>query len=537
MKLLLTGSVVLVLLSVGFCCYEIYLDNRVPVPFTYKIMNIPVVEDLDFLEGRKKLTSECNPGIYFEETLVPYSSDGTLYLSQDADVQEWVGELSTGSRDIFLCTLPDEAWADKAGSIRKNHIFKLWMVKEDSYYELKLTVSGMPVMTLTTEREEPQDLGDPETDPDRYYFDPGIIWYGRMQLFNPNVGVDQYEITETSVKYYLRGKSSSYFEKKSYSLGLLDAEGEKLNASLLGMREDNKWKLKGMVADTSKVREKTACQIWEMFDRSNADVSQPGPRMEYVELLLDNDYIGIYGLVEPVDEKKLGLDENDVLYKTTDWIIPEDADLKYAADQGWRVGSFIRIRYPDIIADYEKDWYPMRDYLNTFYRSRSPVGGEEDKLNLPNTVDMHLFNMAVSGSDNYFKNVYFVADVDQDGSYTMRQIPWDLDITFGELFDGSFSDDVNCVYEERAIPYLRKIDPDSVDPLIRARWRECRSSFLSTENILKLLDDNINYIVSSGAVARENKRWPDYKMSADIKEIREYQTERMKWLDHYFTWP
>lgn len=532
--LMLTGSILVVLLLAGLYSYKIYMDYRVPVPYTDRIMAVPIVENLDFLEGKEKLTSAQNPGVYFGQALLPYDADGTLYLSQNFEVEEWVGELVTDSRDTFLCTLPDAAWSDKAASIRDNHVFRLWMVGEEGYYELNLIVSGMPVMTITTEREEQQDLGDYETDPDRFVYDPEIIWYGKMQLFNPGVGVSQYEITETGAKYYLRGDSSSSFEKDSYSLGLLDSKGEKLNASLLGMRSDNSWKLKNMVADTTKVREKTACQIWELFDESNTAVSEPGPRMEYVELIVDNDYVGFYGLVEPVDEKKLGLDKNDVLYKSTNWLVPEDEDIQYAVDHRWRLMTYIRIRYPDTITDYEKAWYPMRDYLNTFYHGGGDERPAEDKLNLPNAIDMLLFNMAVSGSDNHFRNMYFAADVSESGTYTMRQIPWDLDLTFGKVVSGGFNDDETVIYEEKAIPFLRESNPDFIYPLLHQRWEKCRETFLSAESIMDIMYENMDYIINSGAVARENERWPDYQMNTSLSRIEDYQIRRMEWLDGYF---
>ena len=534
-RLMLIGSVLAMLLLAGLYSYNIYMDYRVPVPYTDKIMEIPIVENLDFLDGKEKLTSEQNPGVCFGQALMPYSSDGTLYLSQNFEIEKWVGEIVTDSRETFLCTLPDEGWEDKAGSIRNNHVFRLWMVGENSYYELNLVVCGMPVMTITTEREEPQDMGDYDTDPDHFVYDPEIIWYGNMQLFNPGVGVNQYEIIETDAKYYLRGDSSSSFEKKSYSLGLLDSKGENLNTSLLGMRSDNSWKLKNMVADTSKVREKTACQIWEMFDQTNLNVSQPGPRMEYVELIVDNDYVGFFGLVEPVDEKKLELDINDVLYKSTNWLVPEDEDIQYAIDHRWRLMTYLRIRYPDVITDYEKSWYPLRDYLNTFYLSGGDERPAQDKLNLTNTVDMLLFNMAISGSDNYFRNMYFVADVSEDGTYTMRQIPWDLDLTFGVTSTG-YNNDETVIYEEGAIPYLRETNPDMIGPLLQDRWEECRDTFLTTENILNIMYENMDYIINSGVVARENERWPDYQMSTDLESIADYQMLRMEWLDGYFVW-
>lgn len=532
--IMLAASFLTMIILTGCYCYEIYRDYRVPVPYTGRIMSVPIVEDLDFLKGKKQCFAAENPGVCFGGALLPYTKDGTLYLSQDFAVEEWVGEITTDARESFLCTLYDPAWEDKAGSIRDNHIFKLWMVDGEDYYELSMAVCGMPVMTLSTQREEEQDLGDYETDPDRFFYDPPMIYYGQMQLFDPGAGTGRYEIFESGVRYYLRGASSLGLEKKSYSIGLLDAGGENFDASLLGMRSDNRWKLKGMVADESRIRERAACQIWEQFALSNTEVNEAGPRMEYVELIVDHDYAGLYGLVEPVDAKKLELDKNDVLYKTTNWLVPTDEEIQASIDKKWRIATYIRIRCPDAITDFEKAWRPMRDYLDTFYKGTGDDRSAESKIYLSNAIDMLLYNMAISGSDNYYKNLYFAADVAEDGTYTMRQIPWDLDFTFAEVAGCLFNDDETVVYEEAAVPFLRDTRPEIVRPYLRERWRGCREGFLSTENILELLCENRDYLVNAGAAGRENARWPEYSMTGDIDRILDYQKRRMDWLDKYF---
>lgn len=532
--LLLGASLVLVLLLAGIYCYQIYMDYRVPVPYTERILGIPVVENLDFLNGKEEKTSPQNPGVLFGQALLPYASEGTLYLAQDFSVEEWVGELVTNSRDSYLCMLPDEAWDNKAESIRDNHVFRIYLVEEDAYYPMDLVICGMPVMTLTTERVEEQDLGDYETDPDKFCYDPEVIYYGKLQLFNPGTGVSQYEIMESGVRFHLRGDSSSSFEKKSYALGLLDSKGENLDASLMGMREENSWKLKGMVADGKKIREKTACDLWEEFAASNTEVNEDGPRMEYLELIIDNDYVGLYGIVEPVDAKKLGLDKNDVLYKSTNWIIPEDEDFDYAVEHRWRLMTYIRVRYPQAITDYTKTWYPIRDYINTFYHGEGDDRPAESKIYISNAVDNLLFNMVVSGSDNYFRNLYFAADVSESGEYVMRQIPWDLDLTFGAVVGNGFNDDETVVYEEQAVPYLQSVRPESYRPYLQERWARARESFLDTEHILDLMHENQDFLLNAGVMERENTRWPEYKMSTGLEKIEDLQRRRMDWLDCYF---
>lgn len=530
----LAASFLLVLLLVGGQCINTYMDYRVPVNSTGRVMGIAIVENLDFLEGKEVRTSAQNPGVVMNGALLPYDSDGVLYLAQDFDKEAWEGDLLTNFQDTFLCTIPDAAWNDKPASIREGHAFSLWLVGEDFYYELKMVACGMPVMSITTEYSEEQDLGDYETDPDRFHFDPDELFYGDVQVFDPGDETRRYDIFESGVRYYLRGASSSSFEKQSYSLCLLDSRGEKLDKALLGMRSDNSWKLKAMVADSRKIRERTACQLWEQFDLTNTGVNEAGPRMEYLELVIDNDYVGLYGIVEPVDEKKLGLDKNDVLYKSTNWKIPEDEDIQYAVDRQWKIMTYIRLRYPQSITDYGESWYPMRDYLNTFYRGEGDDYPAETKLNLTNYVDALLFNMTISGSDNHFRNLYFAADVNEDGTYSMRQIPWDLDLTFTALVGNAINDDETVVYEEAALPFLRDIKPEVVRPVLQKRWAECRETFLSTDNILQIMRDNQQYLINSGVVERENERWPDYRMNTDIDKIEDYQIRRMEWLDSYF---
>ncbi|MBR1770405.1 MAG: CotH kinase family protein [Lachnospiraceae bacterium] len=533
-KILLGASVLLLLLLAGVYCYEVYMDYRVPVAYTQRILGVPVVEDLTCLDGKACRTAPENPGVLFGRAPAPYTADGTLYVAQDFASPEWVGELTTDSRETFLCMQADEAWQDKAASIRDNHVFDLYLVEQDAYYPLRLVICGMPVMTLRTERVEAQDLGDYETDPDHFYFDPDEISFGELQVFNPATGVEGYEIFESGVRFYLRGDSSSSFEKKSYSLGLLDAKGENLDASLLGMRSDNSWKLKGMVADGKRIREKTACDIWEEFATTNTQVNESGPRMEYLELIVDNDYKGLYGIVEPVDAQKLELDKNDVLYKSTNWLVPEDEDIQYAVEHRWRLMTYMRVRYPDVINDYAKTWFPLRDYLNTFYHDGGDGRPAEEKIYVTNAVDMLLFNMTISGSDNHFRNLYFAADVSETGSYVMRQIPWDLDLTFGAIVGNGFQDDETVVYEEGAIPFLQGQNPEVYRPYLRERWQQVRESFLSTEHMEQMLQDNQDYLLQTGVMARENTRWPDYKMSTDLTRMTNLLERRMDWLDGYF---
>ena len=297
-------------------------------------------------------------------------------------------------------------------------------------------------------------------------------------------------------------------------------------------------KLNSLITDPTRIREITAAQIWEEFDRANEEINEAGPRLQYVEVILDNDYRGVYGLVEPVDEKKLALDENDVLYKVITEQLPSDDRIQESIDNQWKIQSALRIRYPKTITDYETAWYPVRDYLNTFLGEQD-IEYAMDKVYVSNAVDMMLFITAVAGSDNHTKNRYLAADVAEGGSYVMRQVPWDLDITFGQVFNQEsplktdFEPDYTMVYEEEMVPMLMYVDYEKMSDLIREKWQNYRQSFLQTEAILQRFEENRDYLLDTGAAYRENERWPDFAMDTEIDYLKEYQKKRMNWADDY----
>ena len=57
-------------------------------------------------------------------------------------------------------------------------------------------------------------------------------------------------------------------------------------------------------------------EVWERFGANAvSENSHYGPKMTYVEVFADNQYCGMYGLMEPVDAKQLALIEEDYSYK------------------------------------------------------------------------------------------------------------------------------------------------------------------------------------------------------------------------------
>ncbi|MBQ4536147.1 MAG: CotH kinase family protein [Lachnospiraceae bacterium] len=517
-------------------------EKRVPFPYEKEVLGLPITAETDFLSGKEKRTSESNPGVCFENVLLPYDKSGLCYLSQDFE-KEWVGTLSLAEdlrNDYYLCMAEDAYAEDGKKAIRDGHVYTLWMVGENHYYELGLVVSGMPVLSIQEERCEAQEKVPYEIDPDAFVYGVEEMYYGELGLWDPGMNSGQYEILQTNVRYYLKGAVTAGMDKKSYSIKLLDKNEENLKLSLLGMGESSTWKLNSLVTDENKIREITASQIWELFDEANTEVEQPGPKEEYVEVVLNNEYMGLYCVVMPVDEDTLKLDENDVLYKVLNIDVPDEEAIWESIENGWKIQAPIRIRYPKEISDYALAWYPMKDWLNLFYR-KQPVVYEEvaSKVSLSNLADATMFLMTCSASDNNYKNSYFAARVSDVGKYRMYWHPWDLDFTFGNICKTEetdisvFKDNPYVVYTGREQLELIKAEPQ-IGQYLLERWQEYRGSFLNTENVQQMLITNRDYLLNTGALEREKNRWPEYGINGDIEYLLKYQEERMAWLDEYF---
>lgn len=495
MAIILLGLIVLM----GTCMikfhesFERMKDNCVPLE-----QSLVWVSSEEEIFGSLIEEVSCNPGIYYEGVMLPYDKEhNRLYLPQNYTESEWYGNLTAkiGEEHYPICILDDDMWQNKSTAIRENHDFTIFVQREDDYYKFNLTITGMPLISMITERVEEAEEIPYEVDPDKKIFGSETRYYGQFLWIDSGTGSGQYQIVEAGVCYHYKGASSATFEKKSYSLDLLDYRGNKADISLAGMRTDSSWKLNALNTDVNRIREITASQIWESIDYANPEINENGPNMEYVELVVDNEYKGLYCLVEPIDEKKTDLNEKDILYKVINWTITSAEDIQVSADNGWKVAYPIRIRYPKEIQDYQRAWYPINHYLDLFYRvGLSSYDDAVEHIDIDNYCDMMIFTMVTSASDNCYKNTYYAAECSNGyENYRMKQIPWDLDYTFGNKYSYGavnsvyFDESVSELYAENAILQLYAVNPGEIGNKLAEKWENYRKDFLTTDYILELL--------------------------------------------------
>ena len=314
---------------------------------------------------------------------------------------------------------------------------------------------------------------------------------------------------------------------------------------------DDDWILLPMLTDTSRIREKTAYDLWNRMQAPAGEDGVVSSSVHYTELLINNQYFGIYGLMTPVDGKLLGLTERDLLYKINTWEVPSDEEYR-AFDSMEEVCkpngiSYVDLKYPAraLAAD---GWEPMRLFQGYVYGAMSPEELEAAGvvIDRESILRYNLFCTLTHAMDNTWKNTFLVCRKQADGSYRLYRDIWDLNYTFGDYFAGKI-DNFYTAHSARSateiVPFkdtgydfevLRASDPEGVFTDSCRIWKEIRDAGISAESVCADAESSMEELIRSGAMDRESQRWPQPGPSADLTEFRRWVTDRFSYLDDIY---
>ena len=373
----------------------------------------------------------------------------------------------------------------------------------------------------------------------------GELWSGSLPLVNLTVDisavnssafvngeievVDFHKRTDPmseSVKFpcqiRYRGGTSVARDKKSFSIKLVDEAGEKQNANMLGIREENSWILDAMAIDRTRMRNRVCFDVWNEMSGTPYETdygNRNGTVGVFVEVFINGIYNGLYCMSDKIDRKLLGLkktktDENGttvrgLLYKGyssyTTLLSYEDEDMDKSTWSRWE------LQYPNDTYSIDT-WEPMKDLVAFCSSATSDAVFRQqyqDYFYPENLVDYVVFTMALNVGDCPYKNTYLsVANVNKEHRFLIT--PWDMDMSLGGCWDGT--------YDERLArfgrlasdaPFNRLITQD-IDGFIESMtmtWRKFSSSLFSPENIAQRMDVYADAFLTSGAWEREYNKW------------------------------
>lgn len=353
----------------------------------------------------------------------------------------------------------------------------------------------------------------------------------------------------------LRGASSLSFPKNGYGLETRDSSGANNNVSLLGMPSENDWVLHGPYSDKTLLRNVLAYHIGGQLGRYN-------PRVRLCEVILNNQYWGVYVLKEKIKRDKNRVDiaklsPTDTLGDdlTGGYIFKIDRDM--GTENGWLSPygyGYYAYHHPnpDNLHPLQKTY--IQNHFNAFESMmvstnyNNPVSGYRTWIDVPSFIDYMLIQEVTRNIDAYRLSAFMYKEKDSDGGLIHAGPIWDYNLGFG---NEDFCDNGN--YDEWAFDYRYVCgspfpvwwgslvnDSDFRDDF-HCRWNELRSTVLNTDTVLNYIDSMV--VLLGDATTRNFEKWnvigqdiwPNAYVGQTYDEeivyLKNWVTQRFNWID------
>ncbi|MDF1574716.1 MAG: CotH kinase family protein [Bacteroidales bacterium] len=359
----------------------------------------------------------------------------------------------------------------------------------------------------------------------------------------------------------IRGESSAWYSpKKSYSFETQTAAGENNNVSLLGLPAENDWVLYGPYLDKSLIRNVLSYRLF-------AEMGHYSPRTHFVEVVVNNDYQGLYILTEKikrdinrVDIAKLLPEDVSGNELTGGYLLRIDKLTDLPETHFWE--SPVSPPYPDYLyityqyfdPKYEELNESQRNYIRNYLVEfetimtnkyfKDPARGYRAYLDIPSFVDMMILNEFTKDVDAFRLSHYFYKEKDSDGGKLVSGPPWDYNLTFG---NSDFTEDMHQSYNWiHTYPitiywWARAMEDSWFRNKLRCRWDELHQTILSSEHLHSMIDSAIQ--VMGDAIPNNFRKWPilgtyvwpnsyvGQTYSDEEWLLRNWIDERLEWMD------
>lgn len=425
---------------------------------------------------------------------------------------------------------------------------------------VSFTSSNLPIVVIDTH-------GQTIVSDTKITADMGIIYNGEGVRNNVT---DLFNNYNGKIGIEIRGSSSQMFPKKQYAVETRDLSGNDLKVSLLGFPSESDWILFAPYNDKSLMRD---VLVYKLAN----DLGRYATRSKYCEVVLNNEYVGVYVLFEKVKRdanrvniKKLepGDITGDAL--TGGYIIKIDKN-DGENNAGWTSNYF---PFPQTTTKvYYQYHYPKADeivpaqmsFIQTLifnyetvmmYSSNisDPSTGYPKYLDVDSFVDFVLINELAKNVDAYRLSTYLYKDRDSRNPKIFAGPVWDFNLGFGnaDYYEGGLTNGWQLEYltdfqnmhgEGFLTPFWwRKLFDDSqFRNKVFAKWQQLRSSILDIQRITACID-SVTSLLDEARIRNFEKWpvigawvWPNYfvgqSYQQEITYLKSWITNRIFWMD------
>lgn len=372
---------------------------------------------------------------------------------------------------------------------------------------------------------------------------------GTMQLLDGSIYSYGTGLYSGDIQIKGRGNSSWGMPKKSYAVSLDDS------ASVLDMPADDDWVLIANYADKSLMRNYAAYELARDLNMAYS------PRMRYVELFLDGEYLGNYLLGEKikiapnrVPIKKMSAKDKSGDAITGGYLIEKDGLDRLESDDIYFDTQ--KIANPSVFAIKDPKSSKLNqeqlNYISSYFQEAEdalysshfidPVTGYNNYFNVDSIIDWYMVNEIYKNVDAAFgTSVYLYKD--KNGKISMGPV-WDFDIGAGNI-DYNGNDDPTGFYIKNAVWISRFFEDPAFVQKVKQRWGQIKQQQIP--DLFNRIDQTKSQLQASQQT--NFSRWPilgtyvwpnasgwDQRMTYDseVQYMKDWLQQRINWLDQAF---
>ena len=448
----------------------------------------------------------------------------------------------------------------------KKHLICFLLLLPSFLYSQSLSVSNLPIVRFNTNTRVIQD--EPKIPVQMEIFDKGpgqLNQVSSTPTISTVAGVEFRGSTSQADFYFLPG-----LVKKPYGIELwTDSTGVKSKRlSLVQMPEESDWVLNASYNDRSFMRDFIAQSLAGRIGLLHS-------KAKFVELIINDEYRGVYVLMEKVKQGKNRVPISD-LYPTEN--AGDDVTggylLKIDKSSGSPSSSWksnytsgitatqkceFQIEYPQYGIITQQQLIYIRDYINNWENKlmtedmNDPKASFRDYMDVSSFVNYFILNEVTRNVDGYRLSTYLYKDKESLGGKIKMGPAWDFNIALGNadylegwktdgfVYKAMENDGGKNDYWQVPFWWNKLMQDASFRKALATRWKTVRSSFLNTNTLFATIDSA--QIALKDPLIRNfqkyplmgKKIWPNYYVGASLSDevnwLKNWIQGRLVWLD------
>lgn len=448
----------------------------------------------------------------------------------------------------------------------KKHLICFLLLLPSFLYSQSLSVSNLPIVRFNTNTRVIQD--EPKIPVQMEIFDKGpgqLNQVSSTPTISTVAGVEFRGSTSQADFYFLPG-----LVKKPYGIELwTDSTGVKAKKlSLLQMPEETDWVLNASYNDRSFMRDFIAQSLAGRIGLLHS-------KAKFVELIINDEYRGVYVLMEKVKQGKNRVPISD-LYPTenagddvTGGYLLKIDKTSGSPSTSWKSNYTsgitatqkceFQIEYPQYGLITQQQLIYIRDYINNWEKKlmtedmNDPKASFRDYMDVSSFVNYFILNEVTRNVDGYRLSTYLYKDKESLGGKIKMGPAWDFNIALGNadylngwktdgfVYKAMENDGGKNDYWQVPFWWNKLIQDASFRKALATRWKTVRSSFLNTNSLFATIDSA--QVALKEPLARNfqkyplmgKKIWPNYYVGASLSDevnwLKNWIQGRLVWLD------